>query len=263
MTDTNLHTRYIKMDVTNIKEQDIVLDLCQQNDFYYDEVSVHLRGKMSAGHLASLLKTDLTCTEEFYKVEIQRTRLTWELHGLVAIDASITKQNPDGKDKTVGFLLYQVHRETKQELKIIFLLVAKSYRGKSHAKNMVKLCENMHLFKTVKIPEELTKLIESMKQRAGNQRAFDMLDNWRNIEEKCCGHLQSDSGEDLVNFFTILIDSKSSVIPFYKKLGFQDKSSEPGWRDIMPARYDGLVSLIKAGRRTDTKILGGAYMVSE
>jgi ribosomal protein S18 acetylase RimI-like enzyme len=128
------------MDLDNVKQQDVVLALCKLNNFHYGDVWVHLRKTMPV---------TLDIPQEFFQGgmnEIVENFRGWDMRGIIAVDSTVTKKNPDGKDKVVGFVLYQIHRETKIELEVLFLLVSKAYRNKRHATNMLKTLEDRHIF---------------------------------------------------------------------------------------------------------------------
>ena len=246
----------------NVNQQDVVLALCKLNNFQYGDVWIHLR-KTVPPHLG--------ISEEFFQVgmdKIKETLRAWDMRGIIAVDSTVTKKNPDGKAKVVGFVLYQIHRETKNELEVLFLLVSKSYRNKHHATNMMKMLEDRHLFKSNAVSAEMSRgmaeIVAILKGRAedgsfimGKRTATDLdvyskmpVDDFTN-GEKMDGHLFSTPGNDLVHLFTARVQREGTVMEFYRKLGYEDKSHLPGWRQMKMQENDvDDVIMMRAGPRT-------------
>lgn len=143
------------MDVDNVKQQDMVLAICKLNSFQYRDVWVNLRKTMPP----SLETIPETIAQPFLD-GVGNAMAPWQMRGILAVDKTVTKKNPDGKEKVVGFVLYQIHRETKNEIEVLFLLVSKAYRKKQHASNMMKMVEARHLFKAIDHGDELARMMQ-------------------------------------------------------------------------------------------------------
>ena len=179
--DKEHRMRYLDMDVNNVQQQDAILRLCQTNKSQYSDVWMHLRKSCPPGLPKYLVESVEQGMDEFIQ-----TAAPWDLHGIVAVDGDKTDDNPEGKDKVVGFMLYNIH-ETKQELEMLFLLVDTAYRHKQHGSNMVKACISLHLFN---------------------------VDNLSQPKET------TTPARDLVQFITVRLERKDPVLTLYTKLGF-------------------------------------------
>jgi ribosomal protein S18 acetylase RimI-like enzyme len=133
--------RYLDMDVTKTEQQEVILRLCKNNNFCLSDVWLHLRKTRPPG-----VPDALGTLFEEHMEDFIRTMSEWDMKGMIAVDGTVTENNPAGTSKVVGFLLYQIHRETKTELELLFTLVDETYRRRGHATNMVKACEALHLY---------------------------------------------------------------------------------------------------------------------
>lgn len=75
--------------------------------------------------------------------------------------------------------------------------------------------------------------------------------------EKMDGYLISTPGNDLVHFIIIKVQRTDTVVEFYRKLGYEDKSKLPGWRDMMPDPGDTHVYMVRSGPRTCVEVRKG------
>jgi ribosomal protein S18 acetylase RimI-like enzyme len=133
--------RYLDMDVSKTEQQEVILRLCKNNNFCLADVWLHLRKKRPPG-----IPDALGALFEEHAEEFIRTMDQYQMKGLIAVDGTVTENNPEGTSKVVGFTLYQIHRESKRELEVLFTLVDETYRRRGHATNMVKACEALHLY---------------------------------------------------------------------------------------------------------------------
>ena len=190
-----IHTmRLIDMDVERESHQNIVLALCKT--WHHNDVWVRLKHTMPPDH--GLPDMFLAMTEIGMEIERKRSDENWSLYGLLAVDKTITTKNPGGIDKVVGFSLYIINKQNKNQLQVLFLFVNKHFRNCGHATNMMKTVQDRHLG-TAKSGEKFT------------------------------GHTQSVLGYDLVNFIMIEVLEGAAEIAFYKTLGFAIASEVAGW----------------------------------
>ncbi|KAJ1465444.1 hypothetical protein T484DRAFT_1757414 [Baffinella frigidus] len=257
-SDPKSRVRYIDMDVDNIKQQDVVLALCKLNNFQYNDVWVNMRKT-----IPSSLETPVA---QPFLDGVKKAMAGWQMRGILAIDATVTLKNPTGKEKVVGFVLYQIQRETKNELEVLFLLVSKAYRKKQHASNMMKMLHDRHLYKAIEHGSELVQMMEEVlavvKQKAGNKQTFDMADKFDTSNltrgEKMDGYLFSTPGYDLVHIIGVKVERTDAVVAFYHNLGYEDKGKLPGWRDMIgPTETGKHIYLRITGVRTDIEIRKG------
>jgi GNAT superfamily N-acetyltransferase len=132
--------RYLDFDVSKPEQQDVVLRLCKTNEYSYGDVWLHLRRTPPPGMTDVLTASIQSRIEEFSK-----TADEWTVKGMIAVDGSVTENNPEGTSKVVGFMMYQIHKASSAELEILFTLVDKCYRKRGHATNMMKALELLHL----------------------------------------------------------------------------------------------------------------------
>lgn len=135
--------RYLDFDVAKPEQQDVVLRLCKINQYNYGDVWLHLRRTPPTG-----MSDVLTASIQSHIKEFSKAADDWTVKGMIAVDGSVTKNNPSGTSKVVGFMMYQIHKESSSELKILFTLVDSSYRRRGHATNMMKALEVLHLCPT-------------------------------------------------------------------------------------------------------------------
>lgn len=189
--------RCLDIDVTNTEQQNVILRLCKKNKSQYVDVWMHLR-QTHPPDATDKLKESIEKDMSTFKESIA----AWDLHGIIAVDGSVTDNNPTGRDKVVGFLLYHIHRETKQELRLSFLLVDYFYRKKGHASNMIKACRALHLH-TPRHMSNITKACRALRLCTPN-----------NDTKKVC---------DKVDF--IVANVNDTVSELYKKLGFEEDTA--------------------------------------
>lgn len=206
--------RIIDMKVEDGAHKKIVLKLCKIGKFYEDDVYVRLCQEFPPSSV-TVPEHLRSATMEIMKESFRK----WPLHGLLAIDSTKTEQNPEGKDKVVGFVLYIIG-ENKNQLQVLFLFVVESYRKKFHASSMMKTVQARHLGDA-----------DSGEQINGIEKSKD--------------------GYDLVNFMTVEVRKDSSVIAFYRTLGFAVASEVPGWdRQVGQTTSSKLIIMVDAGPQT-------------
>jgi hypothetical protein len=132
---------YLDFDASKKEQQEVVLRLCKSNNFSYGDVWLYLRKTPPPGLPVALTHSIESRMEEFTKALSE-----WDVKGIIAVDGTVTENNPEGISKVVGFLIYQIHRDTKTELELMFMLVDGGYRKRGHATNMVRACESLHLY---------------------------------------------------------------------------------------------------------------------
>jgi ribosomal protein S18 acetylase RimI-like enzyme len=163
--------RYLDFDVTKTEQQDVVLRLCKNNKFSYGDVWLHLRKTTPPGLPDALTESIQSRMENF-----SRSMNEWDMKGIIAVDGSVTENNPEGTSKVVGFMLYQIHRETKTELEQLFIVVDKDYRRRGHGKNMMKACESLHLYPNKANDNDLVKFFTA-KVEEDNHEAIEFYKN--------------------------------------------------------------------------------------
>jgi hypothetical protein len=130
--------RYLSIDAQDPKHKEIMLSLCKLNDFKWLDVHLRLHGAVvPPGYTMTLSEGILQAIKDI--------RAAWDMHAILALDSTVTKKNPTGKEKVVGFVLYHINRKTKILLEVLYLIVHKSYRKQGHGWNMMKKCEELHL----------------------------------------------------------------------------------------------------------------------
>jgi hypothetical protein len=240
----------------NVRQQDMVLDLCKMNDFQYGDVWFHLRKTIPP----SFQLRDGGCT---MMEKTKNSLCDWDMGCIIAIDATVTTNN-----KAIGFVLYHIHRETKNQLEVLFLLVSETYRNKNHATNMVKMLEDRHLFKFNAVTEDMSRamsqFVSVMKKHAGDSYIINeigqiSLDDFKNGEKMDIPPF-STFGKDLVYFFGAKVQSTSMAVEFWRKLGYEDLSKLQGWRDVV-IRTSAVdhIYMIRAGPRTCHEVHNGRY----
>lgn len=203
--DQKPRARCLDMDVNNVQQQEVILRLCESNKFQYGDVWIHLRKTCPPG-TSEKFSAMITLNMVSFKKNME----AWDMHGIIAVDGSKNDANLEGRDKVVGFLLYQIHRETKQELELLFLLVDMTYRSKGHASNMVKACVALHLSNS---DNDVAKV--------------------RN---------------DSVDFITVKVRGDNTVSEFYKKLGFEEDVSKS--TEVTEEHNNKYITMVRARKKT-------------
>ena len=212
--------RYLPIDAKDPKHKEAMLSLCKLNDFHWKGVYLHLNDavpppginiKNHGGVSLEELKTDLRACD---------------MRGILALDSTVTKKNPTGKEKVVGFVLYNIDRKEKNQLEVLYLLVHKSYRNQGHGTELMKTCEELHLFLFIENPDIV--LDENMSRTMSLAKASNMKVNFKGRAEKLTGHLFSASGHDLVAMFMAKVHRYGVGYNFWIKLGYVDARTLPG-----------------------------------
>ena len=213
--------RLMSIDVLDARYKEVILRLCKLNDFQWLRVYLHLHGA------ATPPGYDLHPNGKDNAQELKDILLACDMHAILALDSTVTKKNPNGKEKVVGFVLYQINRDTKSELEVLFLLIDKGYRKKGHGWNLMKKCEELHLFFIHENNHDPV-LDENMSCIVSLAQSSNIKVNIKERGEKICGHLFSSSGHDLVQIFTVKVYRDDTVIKFWTKLGYIDAHTLPG-----------------------------------
>jgi GNAT superfamily N-acetyltransferase len=215
--------RIVDMDVKGEHHQKVVLKLCESGQWHHNDVWVRLYNTLPPNH--GLSEKDLRVIDPAIEAMKKRADKTWTLCGLLAIDKTTT-----GVEKVVGFTLYIIAKETKNNLEILFVFVNKNYRKRGHATNMMKTVQDRHL---------------------GTYE-------WG---EKCDGLAQSRLGYDLVHFIQMEVVPGSAVVSFYKTLGLAIASEVPGWKDTVgKTSSPHLLMMVDAGPVTWDRIVNEALL---
>ena len=112
--DSDKEHTYLDIDYESQEHIDCIQKLCERNTFYANDVcwfmhqSVHLEDIF---HVEGMPVFDQRAIDNVSRN--QHARENWIARGLLALNGT----------EVVGFLLYSIHRETKQELAFNFLLI--------------------------------------------------------------------------------------------------------------------------------------------
>jgi ribosomal protein S18 acetylase RimI-like enzyme len=206
---------------------EIVLKLCKNNGFHYNDVWVVLKKTLPPRSDGVVFPPEVREVLERGMRLHQQSMDAWTMDGLLAIDASVTKKNPTGKDKVAGFVLYLNNNHNNNQLQILFLLVDKRHRRKGHASKMMREIQARHL-----------------GDAQSGERLFKVPGN---------PLLLSAGGYPLVNYITVEVvkEDNDQVIAFYRTLGFVVASEVAGWciKVGLPT-HTGLMIMVDAGPQT-------------
>ena len=231
--------QYMHIDTRNEKHKEIILMLGKRNHFQWFEVYLHL--------YAATVPPGYSVTDTTGLPGIKDELAACDMHAILALDSTVTKKNPTGKEKVVGFVLYQINRDTKSQLHVLFLLVDKDYRMKTHGWNLMKKCEELHIF----FIEENDNMVldEAESHTVSMARSSGIRVHLKERREKMNGCLLSASGHDLVIFFKVKVQCGCPEFDFWVKLGYVELHTLPGlWSSGECA--DSRKFLVRAGPQT-------------
>jgi hypothetical protein len=240
------HT-YRDVDLQNPKHIDCIMKLCKRNKFYANDVFWFLHQNLPfdtfMGKQATFSWSQKTIDAVKRSKEAQ---IHWIPRGLFAMNGT----------KAVGFILYSIHRETKQELAVNFLLVDSMFRRHNRGSELLMVCEQRHAF-NISYEEIGTSYYDQMVNiKTGEiEKSRELMDKIIQLQKQNKHDHQCNSLSDyeLVDYITTTIkrdENFDKVVQFYKKNNFIDLNDKPNWRDICRQEEPSLLALVRVGPTT-------------
>jgi hypothetical protein len=250
--DSDKEHTYLDVDFEKQEHIDCIQKLCERNTFYANEVcwfmhqSIHLEEifDMAGMHLFDQRAIDSVNRN-------QHARENWIARGLLALNGN----------EVVGFLLYSIHRETKQELAFNFLLIDKKHRKKNHGCELLSICEERHCFNIEY--EELgivyfNELFNIKKGEIQKSKEWKQKVERLQSQNKYQMKWNATSEYELAEYMTTKIkrdENFDGVVGFYKKNGFIDLNDKPSWCEILSHEVDpNFLILVRVGPKTCAEV---------
>jgi GNAT superfamily N-acetyltransferase len=243
---------YRDVELGNEKHTEVIMKLCKRNKFYANDIWFFLHQSLQL-EITIGMKGFPPITEKIQKgLERSRmARLNWIARGLFAMNGT----------KVVGFILYSIHRETKQELALNFHLVDHKYRQQNYGSRLLCECEHRHSFniryeelgviyfnQLVSVQKEETEKIKELEYNIITLQTQNMNDYESNAK----------SEYEISDYITTTVkrdENFDKVVKFYKKNGFADMSDNPTWNQILCGEDDtDFLSLVRVGPKTNASI---------
>jgi ribosomal protein S18 acetylase RimI-like enzyme len=244
------HT-YRDIDFEDERHITCIRKLCERNTFYVDDIywfvhqSTPLENILDMEGVPTLHETTVR-----YIKRNQEAIKNWIPRGLFTMKGN----------KVVGFILYSIHRETKQELELNFLLVDKDYRKQHHGSNLLRVCEQRHCFK-IKYEEIGASYYEDIKKikKGEFEKTKELLDKITILQTQNDSDYRCNQASifELVDYITTNIkrdEHFDTAVRFYKKNGFIDLNHDPKWREILPETNKMFLTLVRVGPVTSADI---------
>jgi GNAT superfamily N-acetyltransferase len=239
------------IDFENDEHIDCIRKLCERNKFYANDIYWFMHQSRPLDIVLDMKGMPKFSQTTLRYIERNKQAIEhWIPRGLFAMKGN----------NVIGFLLYSIHRETKQELELNFLLVDKDYRKQQYGSNLLRVCEQRHCFK-IKYEEIGASYYEEMKKiKSGEfEKTNELLEKITILQTKNDSDYKRNHSSvfELVDFITTKIkrdDTFDTVVNFYKKNGYIDLKDDPNWTYILEETNKMFLTLVRVGPATSADI---------
>jgi len=212
---------FMMIDVEKQEHINTVLKKCK--NFYRVPVALWLEGEAAEMDTTSMSTEGKLLAIAFQRESEKRMKQKkedWELGGWFRMSREKNKKNPAGAQVAIGFVLYIIKKDTKNQMQILFLRMDPFYRKQGHGSTLINLLKERHLGNAT----------------IGEKLMQDVKPEWPHV---------------MVHFFTVEVKTGSEEISFWRKLGFKVASEEGGWATRAgTSNTENLIVMVIAGPRT-------------